>query len=452
MRNRRSLAARMSWGLAFQALAGLGAVALAVYALTSHNLSARRVETLTQKQALIQHVLTEAAASGDLVGLKHRLDDFLLGHKELVLKVVAGSGDTLYQSSFTRSENLRLGSQFEIALAPPSADSPQQASVMTATLKLDPWADQLLLQQLAITLFIASTAGALLVSLAGFWLVRRGLKPVGGLVAQTRQLAVTNLSQRLDGSAQPDELRPLVDQFNEVLHRLQLAYEQVEAFNADVAHELCNPLTTLITSTELAFRKTRSTEDLMEVLGSNLEDLRRLSGIVHDMLFLSRADRGAKARRTDPISLASLATDVIDYHDAALEEAHLEVEVIGDARLEVDAALVRRALSNLIGNATRYASPGSAIRVEISERPDGEVFVGVTNEGQTVPPDQLPRLFDRFFRGESSRSESASHHGLGLAIVAAVARMHGGMGVATSAEGVTTIGMTLRGSHQPNAV
>ena len=92
----------------------------------------------------------------------------------------------------------------------------------------------------------------------------------------------------------------------------------------------------------------------MEVLGSNLEDLRRLSGIVHDMLFLSHADRGAKARRTAPISLASLATDVIDYHDAALEEAHLEVEVIGDAWLEVDAALVRRALSNLIGIKGNY--------------------------------------------------------------------------------------------------
>ena len=444
-----SLGRRLSWWLALQTLAGLGAVCLVVYVIAAMSLSARQTDSLSQKQTLIRHVLDEASKDGNLAELKHRLDDFLLGHEDLALSLDADAGEPLYRSSgaatSAATSAIQRRAQFDVPFALPGAA--QGARSVTATLTLDTRSDHQLLRRLGFTLFGAAAVGALLVSLGGFRLVRRGLAPVRHLVEQTRHLAADTLRQQLDGSAQPDELQPLVEQFNALLHRLSQAYDQLEGFNADVAHELCTPLTTLISATELALRKTRSVDDLREVLGSNLEELRRLAGIVHDMLFLSHADRGAKARRDNTPSLAAVAAAVVEYHDAALEDVQVAVQVVGDAACDVDVALVRRALSNLVGNATRFATRGSTVRVEITEQPGRQVRIAVVNRGPTIAADQLPRLFDRFFRGDSARSDAGSHHGLGLAIVAAIARMHGGQPVALSAGGLTTIGLTMEALH-----
>jgi two-component system, OmpR family, heavy metal sensor histidine kinase CusS len=224
---------------------------------------------------------------------------------------------------------------------------------------------------------------------------------------------------------------------------LSQAYEQLEGFNADVAHELCTPLATLISSTELALRRARGAEELREVLGSNLEELQRVAGIVQDMLFLSQADRGSSARRVATASLAGVARQVADYHDAALDDAGVRVEVIGDTGGEFDLPLLQRALSNLVANATRYSARGSTIRIEIDALTGGEVRLAVANHGATIEPAHLPRLFDRFFRGDRARSGAHQNHGLGLAIVAAIARMHGGRPFASSASGITSIGFTV---------
>ena len=143
-------------------------------------------------------------------------------------------------------------------------------------------------------------------------LVQLGLRPVRNLAMQVQALAADTLDHRLDGSAQPEELAPLVQHVNDLLDRLHRAYEQLEAFNADVAHELFTPLATLIGGTEVALRKAREADELRDVLGEHLEELQRMSLIVQDMLFLSQADRGAKARRETVQSLADVASAVAD--------------------------------------------------------------------------------------------------------------------------------------------
>jgi len=161
------------------------------------------------------------------------------------------------------------------------------------------------------------------------------------------------------------------------------------------------------------------------------------------MLFLSQADRGARARRMPVASLAAVAAQVADYHEAALQEAGLALQVVGDATGAFDVPLLHRALSNLIGNATRYALAGSTVRVCLAQRPDGAVELVVENRGPDVDPQVLARLFDRFYRADPARSHSQANHGLGLAITDAIARMHGGRTLATSAQGTTRIGMEL---------
>ncbi|WP_431262011.1 heavy metal sensor histidine kinase [Roseateles chitinivorans] len=436
-----SLRGRLSRWLALQTMAGLGVVGVVVYLVIALTLSQRQLETLTQKQAAVQGLLNEARGAHDATDVQHLLNDFLAGHDELSLIVSARDGRTLYRTARALPPPAHTR-RVDFALRLPD----ELGGTGTAVMRFDQQRDQDLLRRLAWTLALTALGGAAVVSAGASWLVRLGLTPLRGLVAQTAQVSAQRLDRRLDGAAQAEELQPLIGQFNALLDRLTVAYGQMEAFNADVAHELNTPLSTLIGSCELALRRPRPVEELREVIASNLEDLRRMAGIVADMLFLSQAERGQAARRGAPVSLAALAWDVLDYHDAALQEAGLSADVRGDARAAVDAGLLRRAVSNLLGNATRYARSGSTVLVRIERRDDGRIAVEVQNEGVAIAAAHLPRLFDRFYRADPARSSGPlpqGHHGLGLAIVAAVARMHDGEPCATSSGGVTRIGLVL---------
>ncbi|GAB2529620.1 MULTISPECIES: heavy metal sensor histidine kinase [unclassified Simplicispira] len=436
----RSLRQRLSWWLALQSFAGLGLVCLAVYLVTEFNFRDRQEETLAQKENVIRHLLADGKEHGDSEDLAHKLDDFLVGHGDLSLEVAQADGAVLY--AHTRNQNEKTvwrQRQFEVAQS--AGQTPSKS--LRVQLSLDIQTDNQLLHRLAVTLLVAAIGGAVVVSLGGFSLVNLGLAPVRRLASQTRAVSADNLHQRLDGAEQPLELVPLIDQFNALLARIEKAYSQMEGFNADVAHELCTPLATLIANNELALRRPEQA-DIREVLASNLEELHRLTGIVNDMLFLSQADRGVGARRVPVASLASVAADVLDYHEAALAEAGLTAKVVGDAHGTFDVPLLRRALSNLLGNATRYASTGSIVQINLRTVDEDRVLISVTNYGNTIDPEILPQLFDRFFRADPARSHGQSNHGLGLAIVGAIARMHQGKPVARSENGVTSVGIEIR--------
>jgi len=275
------------------------------------------------------------------------------------------------------------------------------------------------------------------------WHVRRALRPLNELAAQTRAISARRLDQRLSLADPAEELLPWVEQFNALMQRLEGAVAQLEGFNADVAHELRTPLAALIGHTEVALSRERPAEALRDTLLSNLEEAQRLAALVNDMLFLSQADRGATARRGPTASLAALAAQVVEFHEALIEEAGLTVRIEGDAQASVDEPLVKRALANLLGNAIRYAQRGSCVAVCIAPDAAEQVRVEVRNAGEPIAPQHLERLFDRFFRVDVARPDSQSHHGLGLAIVAAIARMHAGRPLAASEGGSTRVGFTL---------
>lgn len=446
MRHPRSLGRWLSWWLAVQTFIGLGIVCVVVYGATSLNFAARQAEELRHKQEVIRHLVREIATPEDLPSLRHKLDDFFVGHADLTLRLTGDADTLLYLTSPAADPRANLRRvEFEI----PSPWS--RATPLRAELALDSSSDAGLLRQLAWTLFASALAGAVVVSVGGAWLVRRALLPVRDLARQAAALCPENVGQPLDGSAQAQELQPLVAQFNALLARLDNAYQQLEGFNADVAHELRTPLATLIGETELALSRERSVEALRDVLGSNLEDLHRLTGMVNDMLFLSKADRGERARRNAVDSLAELVAEVVEFHDAVLQEAGVSVRVQGDSGGAFDTALLRRAVSNLLANATRFAERGSIIDIDIEPDAAGGVRLSVGNAGPAIPAEHLPRLFDRFYRAERAREHGDANHGLGLAIVAAIARMHYGGCFVDSSAGRTTVGISLPAATRPGA-
>ena len=438
------LARRLSRWLAALTMLGLGVVSLVVYFVFDTTLAARQKEMLDHKQQALVHVLADENAEHRSKALEHTLTDFLAGHDDYSIRIVDASGSVLYDGRKPALSNEHvLQRSFMVRITSPRDGVLQEAQ---ATLVMDRRPDDALLRTLAWTLLTSMVAGSLILSLAGMLLIRRGLQPITSLVTQISKLSPKDLQRRLEGDALPQELLPLVTQFNALLNRLSDAYRQLESFNADVAHELNTPLATLISSSEVVLRKPRTMAEMREVLESNLEDLRRIAGIVGDMLFLSRADRGAGTRETTICSLAAVAQEVAEFYEAVALDANLTFEIRGDAQTRIDAPLMRRALSNLLSNATRYAQAGSAVVIEITERrvdAETEYLISVSNVGEVIDPQHLGHLFERFYRADASRHNADRNHGLGLAIVKAIAHMHGGSVFAESQRRVTSIGIIL---------
>jgi two-component system heavy metal sensor histidine kinase CusS len=438
-----SISTRLSKKLALFTMLVLGLLFGATWGMVKMILIERNGQDLKARCELISDVVGRASSGGEAALLARLLSDAPM-RASTRLEVWRADGRPLYADAgnpaLEASEHKRV---HEFTITTPALEG----GVVRARYTVDYTHDADMGRRWAWILTAVTLAAGTIVGLGSWFTVRRGLSPLRELAAQTRAISPQGLDRRLALQDPAEELLPWIEQFNALMERLERAYSQLEAFNADVAHELRTPLAALIGETEVALGRERSNEVLRDTLASNLEEMQRLSAMVNDMLFLAQADRGAVARRGAPVSLAALARQVVEFHEAPLEDAGLALEIEGDAVVPVDEPLFKRALSNLLGNATRFAERGSTVVVRISaalaETPE-QVEVAVVNRGQPIAPQQLPRLFDRFFRGDDSRCcPTEQHHGLGLAIVAAIARMHAGRTLAEHEAGLTRVGFTL---------
>lgn len=291
-------------------------------------------------------------------------------------------------------------------------------------------------------LFAWSALGVVLVALLGYWAARFGLRPLQRISEEAQRIDATNLAQRLDTAALPQELSHLGRSFNGALDRLETAYQKLEAFNADVTHELRTPLANLIGQTQVALSRERTIDELEDTLQSNLEELERLRGIISDMLFLARADQGEKAMSLAPASLCEEVQKTVEFLDLITDEAGVTVRVEGDAHAPIERSLLRRAITNLLHNAIRHTRSADEIVVRLTET-ETDARIAISNPGPEIPREHIGRIFDRFYRIDSARSNSGENHGLGLSIVKAVASMHAGTVFASSADGITTVGFSV---------
>lgn len=291
-------------------------------------------------------------------------------------------------------------------------------------------------------MILISIVGVLFVALLGFFVARVGMRPVNHLSQQAHNLAPGNRNQRLNTKTLPVELQTLAESFNGVLERQEIAWNQLESFNADVAHELRTPLTNLIGQTQLGLARPREQHELEDLLQSNLEELERMTSIVNDMLFLSHAQAGEHATQLSEVSLREEALKTADYLEPSFVEKSLGIVIEGDVQARIDRRLFHRALANLLGNSARHAQTATDVSVSLKEE-NGFALISVTNVGEPIDPQHITRLFERFYRVDASRTRSDMHHGLGLSIVRAVALMHHGEVFASSKNGINCFGFSL---------
>ncbi|KWF09091.1 heavy metal sensor histidine kinase [Burkholderia pseudomultivorans] len=279
----------------------------------------------------------------------------------------------------------------------------------------------------------AGGLGALLAMLLGYWLIRSTLAPLREIVANTGRITVDRLDLRLDASRAPRELRALVDAQNAMLGRLQQAFGHLKQFSADLAHDLRTPLNNMRGATEVALARPRSPDEYQLLLESNLEEYDRLARMIDNVLFLARAEHPGFVTHQRAFDVHRELERIAGYFEGLADEAGSTLSVVGHGELTANLELFRRAVSNLLANALRYTPAGGVITMRVDETAD-TVRVAVENPGEPIDPALLPRIFDRFVRGDPARSGGApgGTAGLGLAIVRSVMELHGGTARAES--------------------
>ncbi|SDS52727.1 two-component system, OmpR family, heavy metal sensor histidine kinase CusS [Halopseudomonas xinjiangensis] len=286
----------------------------------------------------------------------------------------------------------------------------------------------------------AALSGAL-----GFVFIRRGLEPISSLSRTSSTITANCLDTRISTESVPSELHELVDNFNAMLERLDQSFLRLSSFSADIAHELRTPLNSMLTQTEVALLKERDSADYKDVLFSTLEELRRMSRMVDDMLFLAKADNGMITPDFEDHDLSAIAAGVLEYYEYAADEKEIKLALhsTGTSKVKGDNLMLRRAISNVMSNAVRYGEPGSTVDIKVSNAREW-ARLEVSNQGPTIAPDHVDKLFDRFYRIDTARREGNTlNAGLGMAITRSIVEAHEGSIDCHSANGVTTFQMRL---------
>jgi len=277
-------------------------------------------------------------------------------------------------------------------------------------------------------LLIVAMPIALAVSLAAGWfLAGRALRPVDAITLAAQRIAAGDLSQRLTMPTAPDEIGRLAGTFNNMIGRLDASFRQIRQFTSDASHELRTPLTVMKGETELVLRRPRALEDYQSVLESNLEEIDRMTRIVEELLFLSRADMGEVRMESMPVPLKALVEDIHRQATLLGQDRNIEV-VLGavmPALVQGDELRLRELLLNLVENAVKYSYPGGKVEIGLVTAGQ-EAILSVTDQGIGIAPGDHAKIFDRFYRTDDARAHTKKGTGLGLAICALIAEAHKG--------------------------
>jgi two-component system, OmpR family, sensor kinase len=280
-------------------------------------------------------------------------------------------------------------------------------------------------------------------------LANQALRPVDRITRAAEQISTGDLTERVPMSAKMDEIGRLVATFNQMISRLQAAFERQKQFTSDASHEMRTPLAVMRGDIEIALRRERSADEYKRVLTSNLEEIVRLSRLVEDLLMLARADYGQVELRHEAVDLNKLCQQMVEYisplaqqkgqdilyyhiNGKALETATVDS---GEIMISGDMQRIKQLLLNLLDNAIKYTDFGGKVSLEL--KTEGKcAVIRIADTGRGIPPEDLPHIFERFFRKSKTTSDrSATGFGLGLSIVKWIVDSHSGKITAQSEVG-----------------
>ncbi len=348
----------------------------------------------------------------------------------------------------------RRGQAFRVTSAP-AAVGMQSAGKDTIQIAIDISLEEALLRRYRLWFWAIFLATAVLFPLAGYSIARHGIRPVEEIASTARKITSTNLRERIRAEGYPLELAALAGTFNEMLDRLQESFERISKFSADIAHDLRTPVNNIRGEAEVALARARTVDEYRDVLESSLEEAVRLSELIGDLLFLARAESPQKDLQRQKVDVGELLGTVRDYYDATAADGGVTLAVANQdgpvnsepiradpITAELDRSLMLRAVSNLVANAIAHTPPGGTVTMAAAADREA-IRIDISDTGAGIPAEALPRVFDRFFRVDPSRSQASGGTGLGLAIVESIMILHGGTAEIASELGRGTT-VTLR--------
>jgi two-component system heavy metal sensor histidine kinase CusS len=256
----------------------------------------------------------------------------------------------------------------------------------------------------------------------GWLAIRYSLRPLSAIVKKIRNLSVSQLNDPLDTNQVPRELAQLSNSLNAMMKRIDDAFQHLADYSSDIAHELRTPVTSLMTQTQVALSADRSSDEYREVLYSSMEELQRMSQMIADMLFLAQTDNTQQLPDIETINLSHEINNLLEFYSILAEDKAMNLSAEGEATLQANRLMIRRAVGNLLTNAIRHSPEGSWVKLHMASLPD-EVQISVSNAGGPIPESDRDKLFDRFYRSRGTENKGT---GLGLALVKSIVTAHGG--------------------------
>lgn len=271
---------------------------------------------------------------------------------------------------------------------------------------------------------------------AGYFLVNKSLSPVREIVASAKKITAADLSHRIESISAMDEIAELVDTFNDMISRLDISFKQAKQFTSDVSHELKTPLTVIRSQIEVALRKKRDKQEYIDALGSALIEVKELQKIIDNLLFLSKTASKSAAIPFKTVAIDKIVHEVFEYVHVLAEEKKIGfvLKEVQEAQVQGDGTLLKRVFFNLFENTIKYSGPGSKTEIFL-EKEGGFAKISIIDRGVGINGENLPYIFDTFFRVDKSRSRKTGSIGLGLSIVKRIVELHQGRIEVESAPG-----------------
>jgi len=289
------------------------------------------------------------------------------------------------------------------------------------------------LRTYSVTALAALLLGSFVV---GWYVAGLVLRPIGRISLVAREISATDLSRRIDLGGPADELRDMADTFDEMLGRLDVAFESQRRFVQEASHELRNPLAVLRANLDVVMADSKADTDDFRAAGEVAgRAAARMSALVDDLLLYAHHERTDS--RLEPVDASNLVEETVEDFGAAASEAGVAIqhEIAHELPVVGDPVALRRALANLLSNAIRVSDPTGRVRVTAGQ--DSEmVWMSVLDDGPGLSPEDQERVFQRFWRGDRASAREAGRSGLGLAIVRQIAEAHGGQVTLRSTVGV----------------